>query len=135
VPGDGIDQNCNGVDACYEDLDGDGLGGTEVVELTGGDFACLTAEGESAVGGDPCDTCPRHTGLHTGGGAHTGLETDTDTDTDTDSDTDTDADTDSDADPDAAALTADPGCGCAAGPPASGLPLALLLLAARRRTR
>ena len=53
VPGDGIDQNCDDKDDCFEDLDGDGYG--SVVVVTGFDMTC-DAAGMSAVGGDCDDT-------------------------------------------------------------------------------
>ncbi|MDP2306417.1 MAG: MopE-related protein [Pseudomonadota bacterium] len=48
---DGIDQDCDGVDACYLDIDGDGFGDTTVVDGT--DLAC-GGPGESRVNTD-CD--------------------------------------------------------------------------------
>lgn len=38
VVADGIDQNCNGVDRCYQDLDGDGVG--TLVEVNDNDLNC-----------------------------------------------------------------------------------------------
>ena len=38
-PADGIDQNCNGFEICYEDSDGDGFGASEVERP---DFTCST---------------------------------------------------------------------------------------------
>ncbi|MDP2310832.1 MAG: hypothetical protein Q8P18_32740 [Pseudomonadota bacterium] len=71
--------------------------------------------------------------------ADTDTDTDTDADTDTDTDADSDADTDADTDADADSGEADAGggdgCGCGTRP-ASGaalLPMALLLVARRRR--
>ncbi|MCB9670663.1 MAG: putative metal-binding motif-containing protein [Alphaproteobacteria bacterium] len=46
---DGIDQDCDGTDPCYEDLDGDGFGTTNVV--AGDDLVC-TGAGESGVSTD-----------------------------------------------------------------------------------
>ena len=51
VPGDGVDQNCDGNDSCFEDLDLDGYGST--VQLVGGSIGCVDP-GESAVNTD-CD--------------------------------------------------------------------------------
>ncbi|MEL6345055.1 MAG: putative metal-binding motif-containing protein [Myxococcota bacterium] len=39
-PGDGIDQNCDAVESCYADVDGDGFRGDTVVEAT--DLGCAT---------------------------------------------------------------------------------------------
>ena len=39
VPADGLDQDCDGVDDCFVDLDGDGLAGT--ASAPGGDLSCL----------------------------------------------------------------------------------------------
>lgn len=48
VPDDGVDQDCNGVDAvtCYEDADGDGFGGVTVVIAYDG--TCDVADSESS---------------------------------------------------------------------------------------
>ena len=53
IPGDGIDQNCDGQDnaVCFEDLDGDGFGSTNTIVSTDGD---CTDPGESDLGTD-CD--------------------------------------------------------------------------------
>ncbi len=48
---DGVDQDCDGVDLCYEDTDGDGFGST--AQLTGSGMSC-TALGESTSSTD-CD--------------------------------------------------------------------------------
>jgi hypothetical protein len=48
---DGIDQDCDGQELCWDDLDGDGYGSDEVVESA--DLDCADA-GEAAVDGD-CD--------------------------------------------------------------------------------
>ena len=53
IAGDGIDQNCDGLHLCYEDLDRDGFGFTEI----NGSLFCTDEVGvavESAKGGD-CD--------------------------------------------------------------------------------
>ena len=50
IPGDGIDQDCDGFDLCYTDNDGDGFGGdtTDTEPMS----SCDAADGLSAVGGD-----------------------------------------------------------------------------------
>jgi hypothetical protein len=54
VPGDGIDQNCNGVDAvtCFVDADHDGFGGPTTIVAQDGDCNDV---GESTVGTDCAD--------------------------------------------------------------------------------
>jgi hypothetical protein len=51
VPGDGVDGDCDGIEQCFEDLDGDGYGTVEVDSE--GDTTC-TEPGEGTQGGD-CD--------------------------------------------------------------------------------
>lgn len=53
VPGDGIDQDCDGFEVCYADEDGDGFGRTRV---TGLDWFCVDAV---TIDGDCVDTNPR----------------------------------------------------------------------------
>ncbi len=53
LPGDGADQDCDGADDCYEDVDGDGSGGVGVV--AGNDMDCADA-GEAATNDDCRDT-------------------------------------------------------------------------------
>ncbi|MBM4390337.1 MAG: VCBS repeat-containing protein [Deltaproteobacteria bacterium] len=48
VPGDGIDNDCNGADECYTDADGDGFG----VDLVANDDGDCTDSGEASSGGD-----------------------------------------------------------------------------------
>ena len=60
IPGDGIDQDCDLVDHCYEDGDGDGAG--IGAPRAGGDLACA-APGDAAVAGD-CDD--RDASVHPG---------------------------------------------------------------------
>lgn len=55
IPGDGVDQNCDGFDACYADSDVDGYGGSTVV--TGIDLTC-TGVGESPTNTDCNDADP-----------------------------------------------------------------------------
>ena len=50
IPVDGVDQNCNGLETCYEDQDGDGFGGSEIGSP---DFTC-TGVGLSLSDSD-CD--------------------------------------------------------------------------------
>jgi MYXO-CTERM domain-containing protein len=52
IPGDGIDQNCDGVDRCYSDNDGDGYG-NPASTFQGSTLDC-SAPGE-ADNGDDCD--------------------------------------------------------------------------------
>lgn len=53
IVGDGIDQNCDGSDACYVDADGDGFG-SDLIQPAAPGLTCLTTDGVSPVGGD-CD--------------------------------------------------------------------------------
>ena len=53
IPGDGIDEDCDGAEVCYADADGDGSGGAAVVATADGD--CADA-GEAATGDDCDDT-------------------------------------------------------------------------------
>ncbi|HHO52134.1 MAG TPA: hypothetical protein ENK18_14985 [Deltaproteobacteria bacterium] len=59
VPGDGIDSDCDWVDSCYEDADGDGVPGGLVLD---DDLDCAN-DGLFATGGDCDDTDP---GVSTG---------------------------------------------------------------------
>ncbi len=60
VPADGIDQDCSGGDACYQDADRDGFGSPVVIPS--GDLAC-TVTGESEISTDCADGDPsRHPG-------------------------------------------------------------------------
>ncbi len=52
VPGDAVDQDCDGVVTCYADRDGDGFGGSAPVASADAD--CDDAA-EAAVGGADCD--------------------------------------------------------------------------------
>jgi len=64
VPGDAIDQDCNGVDAvtCLVDADKDGFGVTGS-SVTAPDGSCDTPESEATAGGDCDDADPaRHPG-------------------------------------------------------------------------
>ncbi|HMV69652.1 MAG TPA: putative metal-binding motif-containing protein, partial [Myxococcota bacterium] len=56
VPGDGIDQDCDRVDACWQDLDNDGYGVGTAVDGPGLD--CVAAAGWAAVNGDCLDQGP-----------------------------------------------------------------------------
>ncbi|MCB9686550.1 MAG: hypothetical protein H6735_16030 [Alphaproteobacteria bacterium] len=51
IVGDGQDQDCDGIELCYEDLDHDGVGSS--VEVPGPERPC-TAPGEAPISGDPC---------------------------------------------------------------------------------
>jgi len=58
IPGDGIDQDCDGADtgvACFEDLDGDGIGSSVIITSTDND---CDDPGESDDGDDCDDTNP-----------------------------------------------------------------------------
>jgi hypothetical protein len=56
VPGDGVDGNCDGIEKCFEDLDGDGYG-TLAIDST--EDATCTEFGEAGLGGD-CDDTDEH---------------------------------------------------------------------------
>jgi hypothetical protein len=53
VPGDGIDNNCDGSELCYADVDGDGYGAARVVPSA--DLLCLTVDGEAATDDGDCN--------------------------------------------------------------------------------
>ena len=53
IPGDGLDQNCDGKEECYEDLDGDGYG-TETLAFDN-DLDCDNGSVPSASNSDDCD--------------------------------------------------------------------------------
>ena len=53
VVADGVDQDCDGVDSCYEDLDGDGFGGVAATVVDGLDLSCMNT-GASGTS-DDCD--------------------------------------------------------------------------------
>jgi hypothetical protein len=58
IAGDGVDQDCSGLDsaACWADGDGDGVGGA--VAQGDADGSCLDDPGQSALSGDCDDTDP-----------------------------------------------------------------------------
>ncbi len=56
IPGDAVDQDCDGSEICYEDGDGDGFG-TWASPIVGLDLFC-SAPGESPVGSDCDDAVP-----------------------------------------------------------------------------
>jgi len=58
VPADGIDQDCDFADECFEDLDGDGFGVPTVI--LGDDLDCTNTVGESDVDTDCDDTEEDH---------------------------------------------------------------------------
>ncbi len=53
IPGDGLDQDCDDLESCYVDSDGDGFGTDELVPTT--DWGC-TLPGNTAIPGDCDDT-------------------------------------------------------------------------------
>jgi len=55
IPGNGIDENCNGLEACYLDNDDDGYGTTTLLEGTS--LSC-TDDGVALLGGDCDDVDP-----------------------------------------------------------------------------
>ncbi|MCB9683044.1 MAG: FG-GAP repeat protein [Alphaproteobacteria bacterium] len=59
IPADGVDQDCDGLERCWADADGDGLGGPTPV-----DVASLACDGAARVPGD-CDDADATDGLHT----------------------------------------------------------------------
>lgn len=56
IPADGIDQNCDNVDDCYQDRDLDNVG--SAVEIPGDDMICGNTDGDSAITGDCVDLAP-----------------------------------------------------------------------------
>ena len=54
IAGDGVDSDCDGVDLCYEDLDGDGFG----TGIVAGTTLDCTGAAEAAIGGDCDDVDP-----------------------------------------------------------------------------
>ncbi|MEZ5260174.1 MAG: putative metal-binding motif-containing protein, partial [Ilumatobacteraceae bacterium] len=55
IPGDGVDNDCSGYDACYRNSDGDSYG-SAVITQGAGSLACLASEGEARQSGDCNDT-------------------------------------------------------------------------------
>ncbi|MEQ1506671.1 MAG: right-handed parallel beta-helix repeat-containing protein [Myxococcota bacterium] len=102
TPGDGLDPDCDGLEACYVDADGDGVGSNATAEAALG----CDVPGYAAVGGDCDDADPA---LNTGGCTETTGPTGT-SPTGTGDPTGTD--------PDAAELP--PSWFCATGGPAGG---------------
>ena len=56
APSDGVDQNCDLSDNCYQDLDGDGVGSS--ISIASTSMICGIIPGESAITGDCDDTSP-----------------------------------------------------------------------------
>jgi hypothetical protein len=56
IPGDGIDENCDGSELCYTDVDLDGFGGVATVSTA--DFMC-TMSGHERTSSDCCDSDAR----------------------------------------------------------------------------
>lgn len=63
VPGDGLDQDCDGVDTCFVDEDGDGFGGEALV--ADGDLDCDNGSAATSSRPGDCDDRPA-----TGRGVH-----------------------------------------------------------------
>ena len=57
IPGDSIDQDCDGLDDCYYDADNDGQGGINAVIITGTDINC-SGTNESSNNWDCDETRP-----------------------------------------------------------------------------
>lgn len=56
LPGDGIDQDCNGADMCYADLDGDGYRASDGTTVASTDMDCTDAgEAAPSVPATDCD--------------------------------------------------------------------------------
>jgi hypothetical protein len=126
VTADGADQDCDGADACFEDLDGDGAGTPAVV--AGDDLDCTDTAGESTTSDDCDDTDP---GAFPGAPevAADGIDQDCDG---------LDLTSDNDRDPVEVVKSEGAGCGCdaaAGGPPWPGMGVLLVLLRRRRGGR
>ena len=61
IPGDGVDQDCDGVDDCYVDLDGDGYGGTTAVAGAGLDCDAFP---DTTSNGEDCDDLSADAAFH-----------------------------------------------------------------------
>ena len=58
IPGDALDQDCDGTDLCFQDLDGDGFGTDTLVTIDGMD--CDAPDQSSASRPGDCDDDPVH---------------------------------------------------------------------------
>jgi MYXO-CTERM domain-containing protein len=132
--GDGIDQDCDGVDACYEDLDGDDYGSGVVTE--GSSTDCSTGEG-STVRSD-CDDASADTHPGATDIPGDGIDQDCDgVDATATADSGDTGDTEGTDGGSGDGGGKGPGCGCTSGGSvgAWGALGALVLAARRRRTR
>jgi MYXO-CTERM domain-containing protein len=64
TPADGLDQDCDGVDHCFADLDGDGFGGS--TSFAGDNLVCGDSPGESGSAADCVDEGAGASGIFPG---------------------------------------------------------------------
>jgi len=141
IPGDGIDQDCDGVDGTNPgdtDTDADTDSDTDADSDADSD---ADADSDSDTDADSDADTDADSDTDTDSDADTDADTDSDTDTDSDADVDTDTDTDADADSDAVpdgladeAVAVTGACGCSSSPsPLAAMALLPVLLLVRRR--